>query len=110
MKNVNEIFEYFGRTLINAIPTDNFTLSVLELERWASDTVGHRAYYKIDEEKIFLMPDKFFIDGQAIHDLYDISSQYNNGDNHWNKAYFTLFPDHKFKIEFEFDEEMDKAL
>ena len=106
MNKLEQIYEYLGKASNDAIPTENFEFAILEIER-LPNMAGHRAFYVLNTEKIYLMPDKFRVNSEAIHDLYDITSKYNDGNNHWNKAYFKLYPFDKFSIEFELDEELE---
>lgn len=101
---MEEIFEHFGMALRQAIPSNRpYKFAMIELER-QPNMAGYRAYLENDGRE-YLMPDKFKINSDSIHDLYNLTV--GNGDkSDWNKAFFKFYPNKKFEIEFQYDDQL----
>lgn len=103
MNPIKEICEHFGQEMVDSIPNKlPFQKAVLFFERQPGMTGYHALLYDQEGRENNLNVD---LNTQAIEDLYQITSKFNDGNNEWNKAKFTLFPDKKINLEFEFDKE-----
>ena len=101
---IEQIYNFMGQCIYDNLPIDEWHLVTLNLE---VDT-GYVSYGgKItdteNETKTFSVrnfPDDF---DDAIHRLHKITTE---GDhNRWNKAKFTMDANHKFEMEFIWDQE-----
>lgn len=108
MNPMQEIFKHFGMSIQDALSENStFEKVILFLERQPVMVGYHCLIYDLRNNSNNLNVE---INTQAIEDLYQITSKFNENNNKWNRARFSFFPNGKCSVEFELDEEWQKEV
>ncbi|MFJ1377976.1 hypothetical protein ACILE8_06345 [Capnocytophaga canimorsus] len=103
MKTIEEIYQSLASNINNAIEED-WSKAVVNIE-----TVGEMASFKGFYLNKDNLQNQIEVDGFDFDLLFDILDLHKitteGGNNQWNKAVFTLFPDGNFDMEFIWDQE-----
>lgn len=101
---VEEIYNFIGQCIYDNLPTDEWLLATLNIEVDKGYAGFDGEFTSMDNQtknmSLRNFPDDF---DDAIHRLYEITTE--GGHNRWNKAKFTMDANHKFEIEFIWDQE-----
>lgn len=104
---MKEIFELLGQGLADAIPPNiDYVKGVLNIMRL--EKVAEFKGYAIDKnkQKQNLEINFGYAHAKAVHKLYEITQSHPLEHRNWNRAIFTLYPDHKFEMEYIWDQEL----
>ncbi|WP_281649116.1 immunity protein YezG family protein [Parendozoicomonas sp. Alg238-R29] len=97
-KTIDEVYASIGQQIAGAIK-DYWSEAWLFVE-FFEDAANFKGEYDSDSErKHYEVPDDVFDDFDV---LYEITTE--GGSNRWNRAKFTLYPDGKFNIDFQWDQ------
>ena len=104
MKNVSEIYNFIGQTILESISENwkHASVQVEVLDGYCSysgdfETI-HGVMYDLD---VLEFPENF---GDELELLHSITTE--GGHNRWNRAIFKLWPDGKFDMEFIWDQDL----
>ncbi len=107
---VDEIYKYIGSCIVDSIE-ENWISSKLEIESYIDDYVDISGEYitEKNENKWIDIGNSVFNNFEpAVWELQKIMAE---GDhNKWNKAIFNLKSDHKFDMEFSWDQTLDDKI
>ncbi|MFK8273389.1 hypothetical protein [Capnocytophaga canimorsus] len=95
---VEEIYLKLAEAIFSNIEKENWKKAMLHLEV-AGASVGFKGF--LDENERFDAPGGYLL-AKAVLDLHKITTE--GGNNQWNKAIFTLFPDGNFDMQFIWDQ------
>ena len=106
MKTVDEIYNLVATNIANSIDSDNWEKAVLHIHGGGT-SIGIDGYYIENGERLWLQVRSFDVSVYfSLKDLHKITTQ--GSSNPWNEAVFTLFPDGKFQIDFDYDASLEE--
>jgi hypothetical protein len=102
-KSVDEIYTNIAQGVVDSI-NELWSKALIDLMIIEGATECNGSYFKNDiaeKAEDFEVADESFDDFEDLHDIMT-----SEGQNDWNRATFTLYPDGNFDIDFKYDEEL----
>lgn len=107
---IDEIYLSIGEEITSAIIEESWEEAQLHFKVVGDGVVGYTGEY-FDQYNNPKDIDVFSINPD-IHDwlceLHELTTE--GGNNRWNRATFTLFPDGEFDMEFQWDQDLDDEI
>jgi hypothetical protein len=106
-----EIFEALALSTYKSVENINdWERAILYIQR-IPGSVGFRSSYLNDQSELIpIDTEAGYLEGKLVHELYEITTTQFPIHANWNRAVFTLSPDHKFEIEYIWDQELHDEL
>jgi len=106
---IDEIYLNIGQSIVNAIDDERWNHAKLNIEVVGTGVVSYNGEYITDnnETKNISVRNISRDIRNWIRELHDIP---NEGDNKWNKAFFTINTQGKYNMEFIWDEKLDTEI
>lgn len=105
---IDEIYEVIANGIMQSIPRNDWDEVSLSIQGDSTYIETSGTYFISDEE---FGLDTHSLDSEvsfAIMELHELTTE--GGNNRWNRAIFTLFPDGEFDIEFQWDQDLNDEI
>ncbi|AYB34885.1 hypothetical protein [Chryseolinea soli] len=104
---MNEIFNLLASKVLDSVThVKDWKSASLKIKRLEKN-VGFESYYSDFADKLVEIDTTGdFQTSKAVHKLYEMTQSHPLQHSDWNRAIFTLYPDHKFSIEYIWDQDL----